>query len=145
MSKRRTLKFRAYDTVKKEWLFGYEMPNLGGFNLIGEVTLMGELNSVKLEDWNHIDVMQFTGLLDKTGKEIFEGDIITATAILEDSDGYDSRFQIQGQVQYNDEYSAFAFTDYIKSPVEQYAALLYQLDQETIEVIGSIHDNPDLP
>mgnify|MGYP001584566705 CR=1 FL=1 len=32
--KNREIKFRAWDNKKKEWLFGYELPNLGGFSLV---------------------------------------------------------------------------------------------------------------
>lgn len=45
----REIKFRAYNTKLKKWKFGYDNPNLGGFSLIGEVVLMGQLNTVHLE------------------------------------------------------------------------------------------------
>jgi hypothetical protein len=40
----REIKFRAWDD--KKWLLGYELPNLGGFSLFGEV--------VMLDEWSHI-------------------------------------------------------------------------------------------
>lgn len=38
----REIRYRAWDSVNKEWLFGYNSPNLGGFSMFGEVVLMGE-------------------------------------------------------------------------------------------------------
>lgn len=80
----RPLKFRAWDNVKKEWLLGYELPNLGGFSLYGECMAFGEwqhilsgiLNREFGEFGSELKVMQFTGICDDTGKEIYEGDVM---------------------------------------------------------------------
>lgn len=73
---------------------------------------------------------QFTGLTDKNGNKIFEGDIVKVTTGIE---GYKSTYcsTIQ-EVKYNAESGIAVFLPFDNS------------DMVEVEVIGNIYDNPEL-
>ena len=74
----RTIKFRIWDKKRKEWVHD----TAHAVNLLGEIIIMGEIlrrpddTSVTLAELNDLEVMQFTGLLDKNEVPIFEGDVV---------------------------------------------------------------------
>jgi len=72
-------------------------------------------------------LMQYTGLKDKNGVEIYEGDI------LKDHSEDDIVLTV---VVWNNFNCGF-YTDYSNDPLEAYAC-------EDYEVIGNIHENPEL-
>lgn len=78
---------------------------------------------------------QFTGLLDKNGKEIYEGDIICS---------YDSEnYSIMHSISWDDKKACYVAT------MLQYPLLGASIDKGWIdefkkEVIGNVFDNPEL-
>jgi uncharacterized phage protein (TIGR01671 family) len=66
----RQIKFRAWDVVMKS------MHELAGFQTYKELTVIHYGTSgFKNCSPDHVKLMQFTGLLDKNRKEIYEGDV----------------------------------------------------------------------
>ena len=95
--------------------------------------------------WETIDdiktVGRYTGLCDKNGKKIFEGDIVSTKYEL----GRGSYYVFE--VYYNENLCQFALTinsgSYTKN--KQYDWLqLTSLKANKVEVIGNIHDNKEL-
>ena len=79
-------------------------------------------------------VGQFTGLTDKNGKKIFEGDIIKIP------DDYDE-FGINAGAVYE---VYFAFGGFRLKPKRSNAKGFWLEDDKTVEIIGNIHENPEL-
>ena len=73
---------------------------------------------------------QFTGLYDKNGEEIFEGDVIT------DHVG-------TGIVEYNTQYGAFR-VNYKNRRCKWFYDYSLQGERESIKIIGNIYENPEL-
>jgi len=81
----------------------------------------------------HIELMQFTGLYDKNGKEIYEGDIIEAE---------EPRFE-SGVYKYEVTFEDGTFGGN-NHQGEFYPLQEWTEKQATVEVIGNIYENPDL-
>jgi uncharacterized phage protein (TIGR01671 family) len=143
----REIKFRAWDNKKKEWLLGYELKNLGGFSLFGELMLLGEWSSVlstflfSRNGYTSDDliVMQFTGLKDKNGKEIYEGDYLVVWELGCDTDKFTYEVKWCG----GEDYPAFDLVGWPNEEINGLSELVQSGDWE-YEVIGNIYENPEL-
>ena len=84
-------------------------------------------------------VQQYTGLIDKNNKDIYEGDFITFSCnyTIDSSDVDVIQWRNQ-EVFYNEEYSGFYFGR------KREFQILDEIMPDTIEVVGNIFENPDL-
>lgn len=98
-----------------------------------------ELSSLELISWTVIPetIGEYTGLIDKNGKKIFEGDICEITTFTyEDED-----IQLVGKVCFK--YSSFVFQGLKHPDDEVLFSSVCDFDTD-VEVIGNIYDNPEL-
>lgn len=80
---------------------------------------------------NEYILEQYTGLKDKNGKEIYEGDIFS----------YDFHDDSYGEIVFCD--GAF-MKEWVTSEGEYLTTYIEKIDLEMFEIIGNIHENPEL-
>lgn len=124
----REIKFRIWDIENKEMLKVQELDF--------EPTFYGGRIAIRPDQYNdYFDtedmiLMQYTGLHDKNGKEIYEGDIVKVFT--------DGKWRI-GKVVY--EHSGFTI-DVTNNKELEYGRT--SIIEKFTEVIGNIYDNPEL-
>jgi len=132
----REIKFRAWDKVSKLMIYGFWIGSITGMVRLvvqqakdGSEVILGELI-------NDLELMQFTGLKDKNGKEIYEGDL------------FDCIYKFDGckkhklEVIWNEESAGFKLKNHGECHQPNVSKTMWDL--ERLEVIGNIYENPEL-
>jgi len=136
----RTIKFRGKTELTGEWVYGF-------FSMGGSVRFEHQNQDERIVPRYLIDdgllhdvipetIGQFTGLTDKNGKEIYEGDIIKIVEKFDDENVYTSNGVVcfeEGIYELQNG-KHFAYLGW----------LMHNDDITKLEVIGNIHDNPEL-
>lgn len=127
----REILFRSKRLDNEKWIYGgYQFEHGFGnpLHYIVEYSTFGAFTVNNLIEVYSDTVGQFTGLLDKSGNKIFEGDILKIDYIDE-----------LCYVSYNEENTLFEI--HFKKDREPLGLSNYS---HNIEVIGNIHDNSEL-
>lgn len=118
----RQIKFRAWDKREKNWTVA-EMGNTTTSPEEAAKNHFPTTSPVVFNGHGECEIMQFTGLLDKNGKEIWEDDVVSQVI-----NGQEVKAQV---VYYKNGF-------YVKDG-------LYSLfDEEKVIVLGNIYENPEL-
>lgn len=128
----RTIKFRVWNKARNKWEHGpHENPSLDGVNLFGGCILLGGFVNMPMSELGSLIALQYTGLKDKNGREIFKGDIVKFFTPNHGVETTDIVCYSEGQFQM--EGCCWAVFD-----------SLYFDDEKGLEVVGNIFDNPEL-
>lgn len=126
----REILFRGKRKDNGEWVYGayYKQEHIYGYEKVVHciITSKDVLSNDLGLDYEEVipeTIGQYTGLTDKNGKKIFEGDIA--------KDNYGNIYRI-------------IFSDMGYFCAENYIFWEFITDLGEIEVIGNIHDNPEL-
>ena len=132
----RIIKFRIWDKSRKEMTYGDWNITFNDKNHEHPITIHG-FNRDNPENFN-FKIQQFTGLLDKNNREIYEGDILTGNCLL--NPGQDN---VICRVEYNNKETCFNIIGKPLNTSGSFRNYLYML-KKNIEIIGNIFENPEL-
>lgn len=136
----REIKFRAWDKENKEMFTPIGYSYMDGYLtciIRDKRTTQNKVTEYLDENWYEelrepeygVELMQFTGLKDKNGKEIYEGDIIRENA------------RKNWEVKFDIEYGGFYPFTYCSDGLGYECG---RVEPEDCEIIGNIYENPKL-
>ena len=127
----RELKFRAWDKNGKRFLNGFYLYT-GSCVGNAEIGVWNNAETdIVFDDYPQLILSQYTGLKDKNGKEIYEGDMLSVN-------GRNSGLPVV--VIYEDGAFMGAYTD----STFKYPLNSVELHLQKTEVIGNVYENPEL-
>lgn len=145
----REIKFRAWDKVSQKMCDVAELYKVGGVRLDVYDEIRDRIYQV---DRGDIPIMQYTGLKDKNGREIYEGDIVAKSVPLFQPLGRGQRIDevVWGRDDKNTgmwEMRLISDDRLKRNPenkVPYYEPFGLGCEPHNFEVIGNVYENPEL-
>lgn len=138
----REIKFRAWDKEQNCMLSSKATGLIIHFD--GTVNAYdSEATLIGTEFINELEVMQYTGLKDKHGKEIYEGDVVKYTL----KSYYNKTVTEMIPVTWGSYSDGGEYVDNVECWMIRYKSLSDICDNkynQSVEVIGNIYENPEL-
>jgi uncharacterized phage protein (TIGR01671 family) len=148
----RTIKFRAWDVRNKEMYMVSKLNFRENYDVFRVFGKHHNKNDFHIENPDDTILMQFTGLKDKNGKEIYEGDIVRWDdcsggkywRIAEVSFNPDIQFKIiyfniRGLKKFNMKNSKLN-----EGYIFHFGSFIYKDTHNYLEIIGNIYETKDL-
>ena len=134
----REIKFRGIYIDTDEWVYGY-LVNMGDSNAVIFDPNAGSLGTyfvVKKETLG-----QYTGKEDKDERGIYGGDVVKFKSPFEDDDT-----DYFGEIVYRNDWTSFGCYHGTESPINKEGGRGWSAcgDFREAEIIGNIHENPEL-
>ena len=135
----REILFRGKRLDNGEWMEGYYL-HLGPVANERAYMIPSYASALYTYEVDPATVCQFTGEVDKNGKRVFEGDILKMERDIQHRATVTKRETTIGVVRYDEELASFGY----ESKGHYKHLGLNRFPGDFQEVIGNIHDNPEL-
>ena len=137
---KREIKFRAWHKGQKEMFTALYLTFSGRIGIWNNEETEIDFTS----EYPYLELMQYTGLKDKNGKEIYEGDILNTKTTFENNMS-DRRFQPDTERLVSFENGGFIDKYTGRELWDKIRNLTYTPSRWTdYEIIGNIYENPEL-
>lgn len=148
----REIKFRAWDNDNDRWVESFSIRNDGAFEEMIDQDNIKYYNGCEIGSMilgGNIELMQYTGLKDKNGKEIYEGDIFGRYKDKYNKNSEGESLDVVAYVGWDSEYGCYdIYEKFLNDKFNEYeedkSDKFDNCNWSSYKVIGNLFENPEL-